>query len=111
MWRGPVLSEVEEPRPRTAGGSEEVFDVEKRRYYCVVTCSEIPNGQVTACPPMVFSRLRFRWRKQKSDLASGRFLRNHKLLDGFDEVLNGGIMSFQAAVQLVYLGCELAVLG
>ncbi len=49
--------------------------------------------------------------KLKADLALRRSLRNHEFLDGVDDVLNCGVVGFQAAVQFVYFGGELAVFG
>ena len=47
-------------------------------------------------------------RKLKPNLALRGFLRKHELLDSFDDVLNRGVVSFQAAVQFVDLGSKLA---
>jgi len=44
------------------------------------------------------NRLLFGRRKLKPDLALRRSLREHQFLDGVDEVLNRGVVSFQAAV-------------
>ena len=48
------------------------------------------------------NRLRFGWWKSEADLplwhSLWHFLRSHEFLDGFDEVLNGGVVGLQAAV-------------
>jgi hypothetical protein len=49
--------------------------------------------------------------KLKADLALRRSLRSHEYLDGFDAVLNRGVVGFQTAIQLVYFGRKLAVLA
>src|SRR3954471_623284 len=48
-------------------------------------------------------------RKLKSDLALGGLLGKHEFLDGFNDVLNSGVVSFQAAIQFVDLGSKLAI--
>jgi len=55
------------------------------------------------------NRLRFAGRKLESDLSFRPFTGDHQFLDGVDQVLNGGVVSFEAAVQLVDFGGKLAV--
>src|SRR6185295_1996620 len=52
----------------------------------------------------------FSWRQLEADLSLRLVFRNHEFLDGVDQVLNRGVVGFQAAVQFVYFGGELAVL-
>src|ERR1700758_5004296 len=47
----------------------------------------------------------------KPDLAPRTLGRNHQLTDGFDELLDPGIMAFQAVLQFIELGSELPVCG
>ena len=80
-----------------------------------------PAPQIVGCalwPVLVWPRATrprahsaFARRKLKTDLALRRSFGNHEFLDGFDDVLNCGVMGFQAAVQLVDFGGEQAVFG